>query len=156
MLTIDIPGFGEIQLKYLVCDFSGTLSVDGVLIDGVAGRLKQLADKLEIHVLTADTHGTAARAVKDVRCRLAILDLKYQDMQKEQYIEKLGTNQTVAIGNGNNDRMMLKSSRIGIAVCLAEGLATEAARSADIVSSSINDALDLLIYPKRLIGTLRL
>lgn len=155
MLTIDIPGFGEIQLKYLICDFSGTISVNGKLVDGVADRLNKLAGDLEVHVLTADTHGTAKKAVEGIKCKLEILDLKYQDMQKEQYIEKLGTHHAVAFGNGNNDRMMLKSSRIGIAICLAEGLSTEAARAADIISTSINDALDLLIHPKRLIGTLR-
>jgi soluble P-type ATPase len=155
MLTITIPAFGEIQLKHLVCDFSGTLSVDGKLVDGVAERLNRLADDLAIHVLTADTHGNAHDAMQGVNCKLQILDLKYEDFQKEKYIISLGAHQVVAMGNGNNDRMMLKTSRVGIAVCLAEGLASEAARSADIIAGSITDALDLLVHPNRLIATLR-
>jgi soluble P-type ATPase len=155
MLTIDVPGFGEVQLKHLVCDFSGTLSVDGVLVDGVRERLEKLTDELEIHVLTADTHGTAKKALADVSCRLKILDPKYQEIQKEQYILSLGVQNVIGIGNGNNDQLMLKTARIGIAVCLAEGVSGKTIRTSDIITTSITDALDLLIYPKRLIATLR-
>jgi soluble P-type ATPase len=155
MLTIEVPAFGEIKLQHLVCDFSGTLSVDGKLIDGVEERLNSLAKDLQIHVLTADTHGGAEEALKGIDCKFQLLDLKYQDFKKEKYVISLGAQHTVAIGNGNNDRMMLKTSRVGIAVCLAEGLAAEAARSADIIAPSIANALDLLLRPKRLIATLR-
>jgi len=155
MLEIIIPGMGDIQLKHLVCDFSGTLSVDGVLVDGVAERMKKLAEHLEIHVITADTHGTAKIALEGIDCTVEFIDSKYQDMYKEKYIERFHAHSVVAVGNGNNDRMMLRTARIGIAVCLAEGMAVEAARNADIVARSINDALDLLLYPKRLIATLR-
>jgi soluble P-type ATPase len=93
--------------------------------------------------------------MQGVNCKLQVLDLKYEDFQKEKYIISLGAHQVVAMGNGNNDRMMLKTSRVGIAVCLAEGLASEAARAADIIAGSITDALDLLVHPNRLIATLR-
>lgn len=36
MIEIAIPGFGLIQLEHLVCDYNGTLALDGALIDGVA------------------------------------------------------------------------------------------------------------------------
>jgi soluble P-type ATPase len=155
MITIDIPAFGQLKLKYLVCDFSGTLSVDGKLIDGVAERLGKLAGDLEIHALTADTHGTAEKTMAKLQCKLSVLDPGHQDFHKEQYVLDLGSAHVVAIGNGNNDRLMLNTARLGIAVCLAEGLATTAAANADIITTSINDALDLLLNPKRLIATLR-
>lgn len=155
MIKIDIPGFGLLQLQHLVCDFSGTLSVDGDLVDGVAAKLSILSKDLELHVLTADTHGKARESLKDIKCKLEILEPKYQDFQKEKYILTLGAHQVVAIGNGTNDKLMLKTSKLGIAVCLAEGVAFDAARSANIMVWSILDALDLLLYPKRLIGTLR-
>jgi soluble P-type ATPase len=44
----------------LVTDVNGTLAVDGILIDGLAKRLTSLRDRLEIHMLTADTHGRQA------------------------------------------------------------------------------------------------
>jgi soluble P-type ATPase len=155
MLTIEVPAFGEIQLKYLVSDFSGTLSVDGILVDGVAERLNRLADDLEIHILTADTHGNAKEALANINCKLQLLEPRYQDLHKEKYVINLGAQHVIAMGNGNNDRLMLKTSRVGIAICLAEGLAIESARAADIVAPSITDALDLLLFPKRLIATMR-
>ncbi len=39
MFELDIPGFGLIKLEHLVSDFTGTLSVDGVLLPGVKKRL---------------------------------------------------------------------------------------------------------------------
>ncbi len=155
MLEFNIPGMGDIQLKHLVCDFSGTLSIDGVLVEGVAERFARLAKNLEIHVITADTHGTAESALKDIDCTIEFIEVRYQDMYKEKFIEKFHSHSVIAIGNGINDRMMLRTSRIGIAVCMAEGMAVEAARNADIIVSSINDALDLMLKPNRMIATLR-
>lgn len=155
MIEIDIPGFGLLQLGHLVCDFSGTLSVDGDLTPGVAERLNTLADKLQVHALTADTHGKAKTALEGIKCSLDILEPKYQDFQKEKYILNLGAREVVAIGNGMNDRLMLKTSRLGIAVCLREGTAFEAVRSANVLVTSILDGLDLLLFPNRLIATLR-
>jgi len=50
---------------------------------------------------------------------------------------------------------MLKTARIGVAVCLNEGCAVDAIQSADILVTSATDALDLLLNPKRLKATLR-
>ena len=43
MIDIDIPGFGEIHLSDLVCDYNGTLALDGALLPGVAEALSRLA-----------------------------------------------------------------------------------------------------------------
>ena len=39
-IHVEIPGSETLMLKQLVLDFSGTLSCDGVLMSGVAERLK--------------------------------------------------------------------------------------------------------------------
>ncbi|NMC74942.1 MAG: hypothetical protein GYA56_11410 [Geobacteraceae bacterium] len=57
--------------------------------------------------------------------------------------------------NGNNDRLMLKAARLGIAVCEGEGCAVAALMNADIQARSIGEALGLLLNPKRLKATLR-
>ncbi|MCD6161929.1 MAG: ATPase P [candidate division Zixibacteria bacterium] len=155
MLNIKIPGFGTTQLKHLVCDFSGTLSIDGFLVEGVAERLNQLSRNLDIHILTADTHGRAKQALKGVNCKLQLLGDEKQDIQKEAYIKKLGAKNVIAIGNGVNDRLMLKTAIIGIAICLTEGVAVDSAAAANLLTTSITDALDLLDKPNRLIATLR-
>lgn len=155
MFELDIPGFGFVRLEHLVSDFTGTLSVDGKLLPGVNERMNKIAGFLKIHILTADTFGKAREELKGINCEMHILEGENHDVQKEEYVKKLGVENVVAFGNGNNDRRMLKAARIGIAVCLNEGCAADAIKSADILVTSTIDALALLLNPKRLKATLR-
>ncbi len=155
MITIDVPGFGKVEIRHLVSDFTGTLSEDGRLSDGVKERLNALAEKIAVHILTADTFGRAREELEGVNCSIQILSGKDHDIQKEEYISALGKENVFALGNGNNDRRMLRAARVGVAVCLREGCAVDAIRSADILVRSITDGLDLLLQPNRLKATLR-
>lgn len=155
MFELDIPGFGFLRLQHLVTDFTGTLSVDGRLIEGVRERLNRISEFLEIHVLTADTFGKARAELEGINCEMHILEGENHDIQKEEYVRMLDAERVVALGNGNNDRRMLKTAKIGIAVCLSEGCSVDAIKSADIFMNSPVDALDLLLNPKRLKATLR-
>lgn len=155
MLEFDIPGFGLVRLEHLVSDFTGTLSVDGRFLPGVKECLNKIAELLKVHILTADTFGMARSELEGVNCEIHILEGENHDIQKEEYIVSLGTECVVALGNGNNDRRMLKAARVGIAVCLKEGCAIDAIMSANLVTISALDALELLLIPKRLKATLR-
>jgi soluble P-type ATPase len=155
MFELDVPGFGHMQLAHMVSDFTGTLSVDGRLLPGVRERLNEIAEFLQIHILTADTFGMAKAELEGIKCAIHILTGDNHDRQKEEFVKNLGVDCVAAFGNGNNDRKMLKAARIGIAVCLHEGCAADAVISADIVATSAADALDLLLNPKRLKATLR-
>ncbi|RMG75328.1 MAG: ATPase P [Nitrospirae bacterium] len=155
MITIDVPGFGRVELSHLVSDFTGTLSEDGSLCEGVGERLERLSERLQIHILTADTFGTARKELEGINCHIHILTGERQDIQKGDYVEELGAWAVVAFGNGKNDRLMLEKARIGVAVCLKEGCAVDAMSAADIMVKSIQDGLDLLLNPKRLKATLR-
>lgn len=155
MLEIDIPGFGSVRLKHLVSDFTGTLSFDGKLLPGVKSRLNRIAKFLKVHILTADTFGKARQELKGVNCEMHILTGENHDVQKAEYVKKLGADSVVAFGNGNNDRKMLKTARIGIAVSLGEGCAADALMSSDIFVTSPKEGLDLLLNPKRCKATLR-
>jgi len=155
MFELDIPGFGLVRLEHLVSDFTGTLSVDGKLLPGAKERLNRIAEMLRVHILTADTFGMAKAELEGVDCEIHILEGEGHDVQKESYVKRLGADMVIALGNGNNDRKMLKVSRIGIAVCMKEGCAVDAIKSADILVTSAIDALDLLLEPKRCKATLR-
>jgi soluble P-type ATPase len=155
MLEIDIPGFGLVKVEHLVSDFTGTLSFDGRLLPGVRGQLNRIAKFLKIHVLTADTFGKARQELEGVQCEIHILIGENHDIQKEEYVNKLGAESVIAFGNGSNDRRMLKAARIGIAVSLGEGCAIDAMMSADVFVTSAKDGLDLLLNPKRCKATLR-
>lgn len=155
MFSLEIPGFGPIHLEHLVTDFTGTLSVDGTLLPGVQEGLNSLAKTLKVHVLTADTFGVAKKELASVACDFQLLTGERHDLQKKAYVERLGAEHVIALGNGNNDRLMLKAAKIGVAVCLAEGCARDAIDSADLLVTSPLAALQLLTTPNRLKATLR-
>jgi soluble P-type ATPase len=156
MIKIAIPGYKELHLSFLVLDFNGTLAADGKLLKGVAEKLHELAGKLEVHVITADTFGKAKQQLKTVKCKLVIADEAEQQSQKLGYIAQLGAESVVAIGNGRNDALMLKHAALGIAVIQKEGACSETIMSADIVCNDIIDALELLTNPLRMKATLRM
>jgi len=156
MLEIDIPGFGFVRLEHLVSDFTGTLSVDGRLLPGVKEMLNNVAGVVKLHVVTADTFGTAGGALEGVRCTLTILSREVIGIQKERYVRELGVKGVIAIGNGNNDQKMLAASRIGIAVIEGEGCSVNALLNAGIAVRSIHEGLELLLNPDRLKATLRI
>ncbi|MFO7890505.1 MAG: HAD hydrolase family protein [bacterium] len=155
MIEITIPGDRDYQLHYLILDYNGTLAVDGYLIEGVMQRLSALSAKIDIHVITADTFGRARAGLKGLSCTLSILVSDNQTEKKAEYIQKLGLEKVICIGNGSNDSQMIKKACLGIAVMQAEGISSESLQSADIVCCSILDALDLLLHPKWLIAVKR-
>jgi len=57
MIELNIPGRGLVSLEYLVSNVEGTLAIDGQLIDGIPRLLNAQHDRLEIHLLTAASHG---------------------------------------------------------------------------------------------------
>ena len=155
MLRIEIPGYGDSGLEFLVMDFNGTLACDGALIEGVRAALETLSKQLQLHVVTADTFGRAREALCDVPCRLVVLPAGNQAEAKRDYVEALGASASAAIGNGRNDSLMLKAAALGIALMQQEGAAKEAILAADVVSPDILSGLGLLAHPLRLKATLR-
>ena len=155
MLEIDIPGFGSVKLEYLVTDYTGTLSLDGKLLPQVREKLNVVALSLKVFVLTADEFGTVEEELKDVNCEVHIIKGKKMDVQKAEFVRKLGAEKAVALGNGTNDREMLKDSKLGIVVVGNEGCSVETLLAADIQVANVADGLDLLLKPKRLRATLK-
>jgi P-type E1-E2 ATPase len=155
MISIDIPGFRNLNLAHLVLDYNGTLAIDGKLLPGVAEALSNLASHIRIHVITADTFGLAEAQLTGLPVTLTVTPMDAQAEAKLQFVSELGANTVVAIGNGRNDRKMLGAAALGIALLQGEGGAAETLAGADVVSTNILDALELLDNPKRLVATLR-
>jgi P-type E1-E2 ATPase len=155
MLEISIPGWHTLKLHYLVLDYNGTIAHNGKIISGVKECLNELAEKMEVHIVTADTFGNARACLATVPCNLYLLNKLNQDRQKSDYVKSLGSDFTVSIGNGRNDCLMLKEARLGIAVILGEGAFSKALFDADIICTNIITALELLLFPTRLQATMR-
>lgn len=155
MIELRIPGRGLLRLRHLVCDVNGTLALDGTLIDGVATALLALSDRLEIHMLTADTHGGQAAIDQALGLTAVRIPLGGEAEAKASFVRGIGSDTVIAIGNGANDGAMLFEAAVGIAVLSPEGLSGEAASAADLIATDIVSALQLLERPMRLVASLR-
>ena len=155
MLAIDIPGRGQLQLEHLVFDVNGTLAVDGVLIDGVVAGLERLRGTLDIHLLTADTHGRQAELDRQLGLTAVRIPPGGEAEAKAAFVQDLGADRVLAIGQGANDAGMLREAAIGVAVLSAEGTSTEALQAADLVVPDIVLGLALVEHPIRLKASLR-
>lgn len=152
---IDIPGYRSIEIEHIVCDYNGTIAKDGHLLAEVGPLFRRLGENYTLHVITADTFGSVARQLEGYDVTVKILTSSNHTEEKRSYIESLGPQSCAALGNGNNDELMIGSAEVGIAVLGEEGCAIATLSAADIICKSAVDALELFIHPKRLIATLR-
>jgi P-type E1-E2 ATPase len=155
MIEINVPGRGLIEIEHLVCDVSGTLALDGQLLEGVGRALTDLRDRVELHLLTADTHGRQERIDQQLNIRAVRIQPGEESQQKAEYVRRLGAERVAAIGQGANDAAMLECAGLGICVFSREGAAIQALLAADLVVPDIYAALEMIKYPLRLVATLR-
>ncbi|MBT3337448.1 MAG: HAD family hydrolase [Anaerolineae bacterium] len=155
MIELTIPGRGTLRIEHLVTDVNGTLAVDGQLIEGIARQILALRDRLQIHMLTADTHGKQAEIDRQLNLTATRIQKGNEAQQKADFVQSLGADKVIAIGQGANDAAMLKAAAIGIAVMSVEGLAIETLNAADLLLPDTLTALTLFDNPIRLIASLR-
>jgi soluble P-type ATPase len=79
----------------------------------------------------------------------------FGQLAKRRYVEDLGASRCCCLGNGRNDRLMLKAAGLSIAVMQGEGAAVESLMAATVAAPDIQTALGLLLNPARLVATLR-
>lgn len=154
-MRIEIPGYKTLDIKYLVLDYNGTIAVDGYIPDEVKETLRSLSEKLELYVLTADTHGTAKTMCEGLPVTIMTFPSDAAMHEKLRILNSLGKEQCVAIGNGRNDVLMCQNAALSIAIIGAEGAYGKLPAESDICVTSILKGLELLQKPKRLIATLR-
>ena len=154
MLTISIPGRGELTIRCLLLDFNGTIAEDGRLAAGVAERLEALSRSLASYVVTAATHGTAAAACAGLPVEVLTYPTVDVGNIKRQVAERLGEG-VACMGNGFNDLQMAEACALSVCVIGREGCCGALVSRSDVVVTSITDGLDLLLKPDRLRATLR-
>jgi len=159
-IQLEIPGLGRLDIRKIVSDYSGSLSVGGKLTAGVRERLLKLEKFVEIDILTSDTFGTVRSELADLPVHIEILKGSDHHLQKERYVSTRCTpGHVAAFGNGNNDRLMLQAVKDagGLAVCIenGEGCAVTALVNASLLIHGAAAALDLLLDPNRVKAGLR-
>jgi len=155
MIELNIPGRGLLQLEHLVCDVNGTLALDGKLPDGMVRALTQLRDRLQVHLLTADTFGRQDAIDRMLSLTAERIQTGQESEQKAAFVRRLGAESVAAIGQGANDAQMLQEAGLGICVLSSEGTAVQTLLAADLVMTDIFDALELLEKPLRIVASLR-
>ena len=109
----------------------------------------------KIHVVTADTWGTVTDQLRNLPLQIIVISDKDQAEQKLRHLEQLGRAVSIAVGNGRNDILMLENAALGLGIMQAEGCYGAITRTADLIFTDINDALESLINPNRILAALR-
>lgn len=154
-MDINIPELGSYTLKHVVFDLNGTLAVDGQINENIKQKIRRLAAQFHVVIASSDIHNNLASLAQELGVEYHILKSGEIAPQKAAVIRSLGSEETVAVGNGTNDWQMLREAAVGIAVIGREGAGTKAVSNADILVTDAADAMDLLLEPVRLIATLR-
>ena len=160
MIKLTIPGFGPLEIRRVVTDYTGTHSFKGVVRRSVKTRLAQLAKLVEVHVLTIDTFGTVRRELARLPVELHLLKSESRnDEEKQRFVLKYEPKHVAAFGNGTIDRLLLKAVRdaggLAVAVDNGEGCSVDAINNANILVHGSEQALDLLLEPNTCKATLR-
>jgi len=91
VIKLSIPGFGPLEIRRVVTDYTGTHSFKGVVRRSVRLRLARLARLVEVHVLTVDTFGTARRELATLPVQLHFLESPARlDKEKQRFVRKCG------------------------------------------------------------------
>jgi soluble P-type ATPase len=154
MKTVTIPGWGTIEIRHIVLDLNGTLTESGTFLPGVLDELVSLNEQgFSIHILSGDTRGNLKALLSPFRglhCRIT-----KTAQAKRSFVESLGPEHVVCIGNGNIDIEMFKIAGLSICPVQGEGASTKALGHADIVVPHIRHAIDLIRDEDKLVATLR-
>ena len=152
---LEIPGYKNLDIKNIVFDYNGTLAKDGQVNKEVKKLLKKICLVFNVHVITADTFGSVKDELREFDLEVKVLSSGDHTKEKMEFVLSLDKETTVAVGNGNNDKMMLEAATLSIAVIGDEGCSKDALLASDIVCKDIKSTIELLLYPKRLVATLR-
>jgi len=153
--VIEIPNYKTLILINIVLDYNGTIAKDGILKEELKSLLPKLTQNYKVHVITADTFGSVKKELEGFEVVIKVLESENHTQEKANYVKSLNAVSCVAVGNGANDTKMLEIAEVGIALLGDEGCSHKTLQSSNIVCKSISDALELFIYEKRLIATLR-
>jgi len=155
MINIEIPGYGNLHIKNVLIDYNGTIAYEGKLIPSLKNIIEKLSKKVNLYVITADTFGTVSKEIENFPIEIIKIEKENERQQKVEALKKLGSQNTISYGNGNNDKLIIKESVIGICIMGDEGCSRETLEEADLVINSIEKGLLLLLDENKLKATLR-
>ncbi|MHA1293736.1 MAG: HAD family hydrolase [Promethearchaeota archaeon] len=157
MKEIYVPNYGKIIIKNIIFDVNGTLQFKGEISDDLILKFKLLKEKYNVYLISSDTRGNLKKLAEKLNVeyiRVSSKDINDSEAKNNE-LEKLGKNVTVAVGNGNNDALILKNAIIGIVIIGSEGASIKSILNADVAFSNPIHAIDFLLDDITMISTLR-
>ncbi|MCX7857962.1 MAG: HAD family hydrolase [Deltaproteobacteria bacterium] len=155
MISVSIPGWGDIEIEYLLVDYNGTIALDGKIKSGVKELLEKISRYIRVFIVTADTYDSVDSDVDVMGFNVLKVKKDNSAEEKAKIVKELGPEKVLAIGNGANDALMLKEAALGIGVIGEEGCSNILLKEADIVVKDITEALNIVLHPERIIATLQ-
>jgi len=152
-MKFHIPNREEFEIKTILLDLNGTLSVKGKIVKGVKKRLKKL-EKLDYRIIliTGNHRGNANKLAQKLGIDCAVCN---NAEEKEKEILSLEPETCASIGNSRIDIGTFKHAKVSVLTIEGEGIHIETLPFCDIIVKSINDALDLFIDKDSLIATMK-
>ena len=148
-----VPGMNELEINTIILDLNGTLSVGGVVPEGVKERLAKLkAMGISVLFFTGNTRNDADALAAELGIEWK---LAKNANEKRDLALSLQPETCASIGNGLIDLELMKIVKLSIVTLQAEGVHVQTLLHSDIAIPNITDALDLFIDEQRLIATLR-
>jgi P-type E1-E2 ATPase len=152
-MKYNVPEVGEIEIKTIILDLNGTLSVNGKIPDGVKDKLKKLNELgVKVVLFTGDQRGTAEELCEELG--MDFVRTK-SGVEKGEAMKKYDSETTAAIGNARIDIPTFKHAKVSVATLQAEGIHAEVVNNVDVVVPTINDALNFFIDPDTFSATMR-
>jgi P-type E1-E2 ATPase len=155
MISVSVPGWGDLDIEYLVVDYNGTCAFDGKIKENVKEMLEKVSRYIKVFIITSDTYGNIDTEGNTIGFSIIKVGKEGSGAEKAKIIQELGPEKIVAIGNGSNDVLMLKEAALGIGVIGEEGCSKDILKEADFVVKNVTDALSILLHPERIVATLR-
>ena len=155
MIEINIPGRCNLELNNIIFDYNGTIAVDGVISEYVKEMLIKLSNDLNVYIITADTYGNVRFQCKGLPVNIETFPEGNATLYKKEFLEKIGCECTIAVGNGLNDVEMLKKAALSISLIGDEGCSSQAVINSHITCKNINDVFEMVLKKNRIRATLR-
>lgn len=142
-MDYNVQGVGKITIDTVIFDLNGTLAVNGKLVEGVKDRIERLKNEgFRVYVVSTDHRGNGKELADDLGIEFIYAETTND---KEDFIREFDPEMVAAIGNARVDIGLFDYARISIATMQAEGIHAAIFRFVDIIVTSVNDAIDILL-----------
>ena len=154
MISIQRPGMETLDIHFVLLDFEGTLGMDGRVHPKAKDKVNLLSKRVTVYILTKSSKEKVEETLKKMKAEILSMTEGDSSQQKLDVLQRLGPHQTAVIGNGFDDVQIMEQAGLGMCVIGKEGSSPEAVAKADLVVTSVLDALDFLLRPLRQGATL--